>query len=87
MDLKPAQIRLHIGELVVNGVPVSDRDAFGDAIRGELTRLLSAGALPAALARNLQIPSLDAGALRVTSSQPRALGSQVAQAVHRSLGK
>jgi hypothetical protein len=64
-----------------------DRDAFGDAIRGELTRLLSAGALPAALARSVQIPSLNAGALRVTSSQPGALGTQVAQAVHRSLGK
>jgi hypothetical protein len=87
MDLKPAQIRLHIGELVMNGVPVSDPDALGDAIRGELTRLLSAGALPAALADSLQIPSLNAGALRVTSSQPRVLGMQVAQAVHRSLGK
>lgn len=87
MDLRPAHIRLHIDELVLNGVPVSDRDALGDALRGELTRLLSAGALPAALTRSLHIPSLNAGALPVTSSQPRALGTQVAQAVHRSLGK
>ena len=87
MDLRPAQIRLHIDELVMHGVPVGDRDALGEAIRGELTRLLSAGALPTALARNLQVPSLDAGALPVTSSQPRVLGTQVAQAVHRSLGK
>ena len=87
MDLKPAEIRLHIDQLILSGVPVSDRDALGDAIRGELTRLLSAGALPPALAHTRQIPSLNAGAVQVASPQPHALGTQVAQAIHSSLRK
>ena len=69
MDMKPARIRLHIGELIVNGVTVGDRDALGDAIRGELTRLLTAHALPSPLAGSRQIPSLDAGAVQVASPQ------------------
>ena len=87
MDMKPARIRLRISELVVNGVTVSDRDALGDAIRGELTRLLTVHALPSALAGTRQIPSLDAGAVEVASPHPHALGTKVAQAVHGSLRK
>ena len=87
MDMKPARIRLHIGELIVNGVTVGDRDALGDAIRIELTRLLTADALPSALTRTRQIPSIDAGAVQVASPRAHALGTRVAQAVHGSLGK
>jgi hypothetical protein len=87
MDMKPAAIRLHIGELVVNGATVADRDALGDAIRSELTRLLTAQALPAALTRSRHIPSLNADAVQVASSNAHALGTKVAQAVHGSLRK
>lgn len=87
MDMKPAPIRLHIGELVVNGVTVGDRDALGGAIRSELTRLLTAHALPAALTRSRHIASLNAGAVQIASPHAHALGTQVAQAVHRSLRK
>jgi hypothetical protein len=85
MDLRRAQIRLHIEELIVHGVPVGDGSALGDALRSELTRLLSAEALPSGLRRNRRITSWDAGTLRVTSPQPRGLASQVAQVVRRSL--
>ena len=87
MDMKPARIRLHIDELIVNGVTVGDREALGDAIRRELTRLLTAHALPAALTRNRYIPSLSAGAVQVESPHAHALGTKVAQAVHGSLRK
>jgi hypothetical protein len=87
MDMKPAPIRLHIGELIVNGVTVGDRDALGDAIRSELTRLLTADALPAALIRSRHIPSLNAGAVQVASPHAHALGTSVALAVHGSLRK
>ncbi len=87
MDMKPPRIRLHIGELIMNGMAVSDRDALGDAIRSELTRLLTAHALPSALARTRHIPSLNAGAVQVASPHAHALGTQVAQAVHGSLRK
>ena len=69
MDVKPARIRLHIEELIVNGVTVGDRDALGDAIRRELARLLTAQALPSALSETGHIPSLDAGAVQVASPQ------------------
>ncbi len=87
MDMKPARIRLHIHELIVNGVTVGDRDALGDAIRSELTRLLTAHALPSALARTRQIPSLNAGAVQVASPRAHVLGTRVAQAVHDSFRK
>jgi hypothetical protein len=87
MDMKPAAIRLHIGELVVNEVTLGDRDALADAIRSEIARLLTAHALPAALTRSRHIPSLDAGAVQAASPHTHALGTKVAQAVHGSLRK
>ena len=87
MDVKPARIRLHIGEVIVDGVTVGDRDAMDDAIRSELTRLLTEQDLPSALTRTGHIPSLNAGAAVQIASPPppRVLGTQVAQAVHGSL--
>ena len=32
MDLRPAQIRLHIDQLVMHGVPVNDSAVLGDVI-------------------------------------------------------
>jgi hypothetical protein len=87
MDMKPARIRLHIDELIVNGVTVGDRDAVGDAIRSELTRLLTAHALPSAFTRTRQIASLNAGAVQVASPRAEVLGTKVAQAVHGSFRK
>jgi hypothetical protein len=87
MDVKPARIRFHIDELVVSGVAVGDRDALGEAIRSELTRLLAADALPSALTRTRRIAALDAGVVRVGSPHPQLLGTKVARAVHGSFQK
>jgi hypothetical protein len=87
MGMRRSDVHLHIDELIVEGLPISDRDALGASVRGELTRLLLTRDVPSALAQNSGIESLKTRTLRVTSPAADAVGMQIAQAVHESLGK
>ena len=74
---------LEIDELVISGWPRSAAHDIGDAIQGELTRLLSDCGVPAPMRRPMRIGSLDAGsAATVDNAQPAAIGTQIAGAVY-----
>ena len=76
-------VSLEIDELVISGWPRSAAHDIGDAIQGELTRLLSDRGVPAPMRRPMRIGSLDAGSVAtVHNAQPAAIGTQIAGAVY-----
>lgn len=83
--MKP-NIELHIEELVLHGFAPGDRSRIGEAVEGELTRLLTERGVPPFLMRGGETGRLDVGTFEVTSgSRAEKLGSQVAQAVYGGL--
>jgi hypothetical protein len=82
-----ARVRLHIGELVLDGFPAADRYRIADALEHELARLLAEESTPAALTEGRGAAELDAGAFTVApGSGPEAIGSQIGRAIYRRLG-
>jgi len=80
--MTPRRISLHVGELVLDGVPCSDREAAGSAVRAELARLLAERGVPASWLRAGSAERLDAGVCPLAADErPPALGTRVAQAV------
>jgi len=78
MDLTPAEIRLHVEEIVLHGVDPADRHAIGDAVRAELARLLAERGISGALANGGGAARLDGGAVHLA---PGASAGEVGAAV------
>ena len=79
-------ISLHIETLVLDGFIPGDRQRIGEAVQRELERLVSTLGLTPLLARQANIPRLDAGAFQVApSAKADVIGSQIAQSVHGGL--
>ena len=57
-------VRLHIDELYVEGLKAGDRDRFGRAFRGELSRLLATRGLSAAVRAGGNSDRVDGGEIR-----------------------
>lgn len=85
--MKPSRIELHVDELVLHGFAPGDRHAIGEAVERELTRLLAE--------RHVEVPLIaserahvNAGDVHVApGSKAPAVGAQVADAVHRGIGR
>ena len=86
MTVTPSSIEVYIEELVLHGFTPGDRYGISEAMTGELTRLLTTQGLPASFGQSTEATFLDAGSFRVAQSAgPRAVGAQVAQAIHQKL--
>lgn len=80
----PAELELHIEELVLHGFAAGDRFHIGDALQQELLRLFSEKDLPAMMASTGNIERMDGGTLKVASgAKPGAIGAQLAQTLHQ----
>lgn len=81
-------IALHIDRLVLDGLQLGpgQADLVGSAIEAELTRLVAAGGIAPELATGVAMPTLRAGRIEMTGSEPQALGGQIAQAMYTGLG-
>jgi hypothetical protein len=83
-------IDLHIERLVLEGVAPADRDRVGEALRRELTRLLTERGVPTALRSGRVAPTLDLGTLPPSplqgANEPQTLGAQIARRVYAGLG-
>jgi hypothetical protein len=76
-------VRVHIEALVLHGFAPGERYAIGDAVHQELTRLLAEQGVPPALARGGETERIDAGSFAIAPGRrARAIGAQVAQAIH-----
>ena len=81
-------IALHIEELVLHGFPHGDRHGIAEALRGELTRLLSDPTMRGTLATPRETARLDGGSFpAAANSKPEAIGVQVAQSLYRGLSQ
>ena len=78
-------VELHVEELVLHGFARRDRQAIGEALRGELARLIAERGLPAGLSAADGAASLDGGAFRASPGQrPAEVGAAVANAIYGS---
>lgn len=81
-------VELHIEELVLNGCAPADRYTIGEAVERELTRMLIEQGAPPAIARDVEIAHLNAGAINVKpGARAEATGIQLARAIYGGLGK
>ena len=85
-DHQPANLELHIEELVLHGFEHVDRAQIGSAVQHELSRLVAEGGVPRSLAHSGEIANLDGGEFDLApGSEAGRVGAQVAQAVYGSL--
>jgi hypothetical protein len=83
----PSSIDISVEELVLDGFDAHDREAIGDAVREEMSRLVSTRPVPRLLAGSIEVDRLDGGAVEVPRGlRPRDIGRRVAAAALRSFG-
>lgn len=84
--MTPANIELHIEELVLHGFAPGDRYRIGEAVGREFQRLFAEQDASPRLAQDSEVARLDAGAFRVASgSKAEGIGAHVAQALYGGL--
>jgi hypothetical protein len=86
--MKPANIALHIEELVLHGFAPGDRYRIAAAVERELQRLFAEQGVPPFCTGDIDSARMDAGAFNIASgSTAEACGAQVAQALYRGLSQ
>jgi len=81
-------IELHIEELVLHGFQDTNAYQIGEAVQGEIRRLLQERGLPANFSGNLQIDRLNAGTFTLSSPhKAAAIGNGIANSVYKGLSK
>jgi hypothetical protein len=84
--MRPANVELHVEELVLHGFAPGDRYHIGEAVERELQRLFAEQGAPPSLMRGVEIERLDGGSFGMEAgSRASAVGAQVAQAVYGGL--
>jgi hypothetical protein len=81
-------IEIHINELNLHGFSGHDRYSIGSAVGNELVRLFREQGVPATLAQNVNIESLNAGTfLLKAGAKTVTVGTNVANSVYKGLKK
>ena len=79
-------VELHIGELILRGLPYGQRDRVAAAVEAELKRLLEEGGLPPSLVAGGTLPQVRLDDLRLEiGAKPGAVGEQIAGSIYSSL--
>jgi hypothetical protein len=87
LGVKPGNVELRIGELVLHGFESADHRHIGEALERELARLFTEEGVPPSLARGGGIDQVDGGAYEAQpDSGAEAIGALVARAVYGGLG-
>lgn len=81
-----ANVELHIGELILRGLPDGHRYRVAAAVEVELKRLLDEGGLPPSLAAGGIVPQVQVDDLRLEAgAKPGAVGKQIAGSIYGSV--
>lgn len=81
-----ANIELHIGELILRGLPYGQRYRIAAAVEAELKRLLDEGGLPPSLAEGGTLPQVQVDDLRLEAgAKPGVVGEQIAGSIYSRL--
>ena len=78
--MRPRVVRVHIRELVLEGVTPGDRYRVGDAVQHELARLLAEQGVPGSIA---SASTLDAGSFQFGGA--RTMGPLIAQTIYSGM--
>ena len=79
-------IEIHIEELVLHGLPATDRYAISEAVSTELARLIAEQGAPALVTHSRDFQSLKSDNVTVTPGmKPAVLGTQIALSLYQSL--
>jgi hypothetical protein len=79
-------IELHIEELLLHGFEQKDHAAIGNAVRGELERLLTRNGLPEGFGGAEHRATLDGGSFSVApGAHPGAVGREIARSIYRGM--
>jgi hypothetical protein len=85
---RPSVVELHIGELVLDGFPLTNQAQLEAVVQQELARLFAERGMPAGLASSGDVASLEGGEFHVVpESGAQAIGAQIAQAVYGGLSR
>jgi hypothetical protein len=80
-------LELRIEELVLHGFAPGSRYAIGDAVEGELARLLDERGIPASLRSENAIDEIRGATFNTRhTAKPPAIGREIAQAIYRGFG-
>jgi len=86
--LNHQDLEINIEELVLHGFPPVDKYRIGQAVERELSRLFRDEGLPGSLSHEGSADKIDAGSFGILQgAKPEAIGSEVAKAVYRGLGR
>ncbi|MCR9143981.1 MAG: hypothetical protein NXI24_17170 [bacterium] len=90
-ESNPRAVRFHIDELYVEGLRPGDRDRFGRALQGELSRLLTTRGLSGRVVRGGNSDWIDGGEIRSGSGLAnhgavRSVAISAARAIYSNLG-
>jgi hypothetical protein len=84
--MRPANIELHIEELVLHGFAPGDRHRIGEAVVGELQRLFAERGVSPRLARDGEVSHLDGGVFEMAhGAGAETIGARIAQALYGKL--
>jgi hypothetical protein len=84
--MMPANLNLHIEELVLHGFAAGDRYLIREAVQQELSRLFVEQGVPPALAQGGAIERLDGGSFEMAAGMKAgAIGTQIAQSIYQGL--
>lgn len=84
--MRPANIELHIEELVLHGFAPGDRYRIGEAVERELQRLFAEQGAPASLAQGGDRDYVDGGTFEAPrAARAGAIGARVAQNLYGGL--
>jgi hypothetical protein len=86
--MRPANIELHIEELVLHGFAPGDRYGIGEAVGPELQRLFAEQGASLQLAQGSEVAHLDGGAFEVPhGAKAEAVGAQIAQGIYEGFNR
>lgn len=84
--MKPANIDLHIEELILRNLPYAQRQHIAAAVSRELQKLLTERGLPPSLAQGGYIPHINIDPIQVAlDMQADVIGTQIAERVYGAI--
>jgi hypothetical protein len=87
MGMSDFNLDLHIGALVVHGLPQLNGDQLETIVRQELTRLFTEQGIPPGLRQSGELATLEGGAITAPpTASIEAVGTQIARSVYRGFG-
>lgn len=82
-------IRLHIEQLVLDGLPIipSQMPLVQAEVEAELTRLVAENGIASELASGVSVPSIRVDAIEYSGGSPSQMGQKIARSVYGGIGR